>query len=291
MAYGRSRRSGSGRRATSRRAGRRRRRSWSARISASRKPPLRTGMPRARRPGARPAARPARVPPVPQATAATSTPPRPRSSSPSAVQPTYGEGVAAALRDRRTRPRRPPRAGGRASVSRLGLAAVRRSVDEVQSHAVGRAAGQGRVEGAVGEFLAADHADGGQAEEAAGGGGGPQVVGVGAAEGEDRAARRRGRRFGASLRHLLPTRSGWIRSSRLSSSRTPCRANRSSTASCSGDGSRGRRVPGRALRGSSGLVTPPLSDLRPNGQGPAARARHEGATSGVPGCDPAWPPS
>ena len=186
---GRSRRSGSGRRDASRRAGRRRPPVLQGLVSpASRKPPLRTGMPRARWPGARPAARPARVPPVPQATATTSA--RSRSSSPRSWQPrtarallppsgtTYASSASAGAQD-----------GGQGR--RLGLAAVRRPVDEVQPHAVGRAAGQGRVEGAVGQFLAADHADGGQAQEAARGGGGAQVVGVGAAEGEQRAAGRR----------------------------------------------------------------------------------------------------
>ena len=75
---------------------------------------------------------------------------------------------------------------------------------------------------------AADHADGGQAEEAARGGRGAQMVGVGAAEGDAPCGRPPRARFGASLRHLLPMSSGWMRSSRLSSSRTPCRAKRSS---------------------------------------------------------------
>ncbi|GAA3296560.1 hypothetical protein GCM10020295_26700 [Streptomyces cinereospinus] len=50
---------------------------------------------------------------------------------------------------------------------RVGLAAIGRPVDEVQTHAVGHAPGEGGVERPVGELLAADHSDGVEAEEAA----------------------------------------------------------------------------------------------------------------------------
>src|SRR5204862_26841 len=67
-------------------------------------------------------------------------------------------------------------------------------------------------------------------------------------------------RLGASLRHLLPISSGWIRSSRLRRRRTPWRANRSSANSCRGEGSRGCRAAARSgAEGVSEPVTRPLS--------------------------------
>lgn len=178
-------------------------------MSAARKPPLRTGIPKARWSGPSPAASPASVPPVPHArattstgtSASTSTSARARSSSPRARQP------------RTARELLPPSGTTYASTAstvrriagqrlRFGLASVRRPVDEVEAHPVGRAAGQGRVERAGGQFLAADHADRGQTQEAARGGGGAQVVGVGAAERDDRTAGRR-REVGRELAPLV----------------------------------------------------------------------------------------
>lgn len=230
-------------------------------MSAVRKPPRRTGTPRARWSGERPAARPARAPPVPQAIATTSA--CPDSSSPSARHPVR-RGCCCRPQGRRTRPSLPPPAAApSASLARPcgGTSTCRRSAAACRPPR----SGPGRGSGAVGQFLAADQADRGQAEEAARGRRGAQVVGV-------RAARVRiGRpaaavRFGASLRHLLPTRFGWIRSSRLRRSRTPRRVKRSSSTSCSGDGSRGRRV---VRSGTPGLDTVPLSrealpDARPH---------------------------
>lgn len=123
----------------------------------------------------------------------------------------YRECVAAALGDDVgvLRARRPQQRGQRLG---LGLAAVRRSVDEVEAHPVGRAAGEGGVQGAVGEFVAADHAHRGQAEEAARGGRGAQVVGVRAAEGEQTAAGR-GREVRRELAPLVADRgqTDWCR--------------------------------------------------------------------------------
>src|SRR5690606_2025311 len=98
-------------------------------------------------------------------------------------------------------------------------------------------------------------------------------------------------RLGASLRHLFPTSSGWIRSSRFSSSRTPCRSNRASTASCRGEGRRGRRPVGPVAEGGSALVTAPLSPVAagPARHGPARRRPGGGPAAGWPGGGAAGP--
>ncbi len=102
----------------------------------------------------------------------------------------YGKGVAAALGDD-VRVLRADRTQDRGQRLRLGLAPVRRPVDEVEAHPIGCAPGQGRIERAVGQLLPADHAHRAQPQEPARGGGGAQMVGVGAAERDDRPAGRR----------------------------------------------------------------------------------------------------
>jgi len=86
--------------------------------------------------------------------------------------------------------------------------------------------------------LASDHTDCGEPEMVAGGGGRANVVGVRAAEGQQRAValfRRRGEVV-LQLPPLVPRQLGM--SSRFRISRTPARSSRSSDSSVLGEGSR-----------------------------------------------------
>ncbi len=217
---------------------------------------MRTGKPRARCPGARPAARPARVPPVPQATATASAAPR-------------VPGPAPRSRARRARCCRPP--GRRTRPRGRAPGSSARTAGSFFARYVARSTNSRRIPSAA--HRAREGLSGRPASSS------PRTtptVGKPSRRPAAAVARRwleyappkvsTGRpaaasRLSASLRHLLPGRSGWMRSSRFRSSARPRRAKRSSST-----GSRGEGIRGRSRERSNGF-TGPL--CRPEPQHPA----------------------
>lgn len=104
--------------------------------------------------------------------------------------PPYGKGIAPALRND-VRPLRTRRTQNGRQRLRLGLASIRRPVDEMQPHTVGHAPLQRRIEAPLTKLLAPHHTNRAQPEEPPRGSGGTQMVGVGAAESDNRAPTRR----------------------------------------------------------------------------------------------------